>query len=156
MPRSNQPGTISGLNRAMEQRHDPQQPGSSDEWMGVIPLIPVENPGIDPNPVIRLFSRMEEAAAEREICDILDDINIEIAQIRMAPDEKSLRALLPSVERLCRRSGRLGLLGLSRVAADVAFCLERHDQAALHATVSRLIRVADRSMVEIWNGTELG
>lgn len=139
----------------MEQMTDRQLSNGRVRPADITPLIPVEDPGIDPNPMIRLFSRMEEDAAEREICNILDDINLEVSQIRMAPDEETLRTLLPSVERLCRRSGRLGLTGLSRVAADVVLCLEQPDQVALHATVSRLVRVADRSLMEIWNGNQM-
>lgn len=119
------------------------------------PLIPVEDPGIDPNPMIHLFARLEEAAAEREICDILDAINSEIAQIRMTEGMEALRDITASIERLCRRSGRFGLHGLSRVAADMLVCLQANDMPALHATRARLLRMADRSMSEIWNGAHV-
>lgn len=123
---------------------------------GAISLIPVEDPRIDPNPMVHLFSRMDEATAEREICDTLDAINTELIAIRRSTGFDDVAQLLPLVTRVCERAGRIGLAGLSRVAADVALCLGTGDHAAFHATMARLLRVADRSLTEIWNGARSG
>lgn len=136
--------------------HDPLQKVAPAVRACATPLIPIEDPGIDPNPMIHLFSRLEEAAAEREICAILDAINCEVTQIRMAPDLAALRKLEPSIDRLCRKSSRLGLYGMARVTADVARCVQSGDTTALAATIARLIRVADRSMTQIWHGSTRG
>ena len=41
--------------------------------------------------------------------------------------------------------------GLARVARDVTQCLDRGDGIAVAATLSRLIRVGERSLTAVWD-----
>lgn len=110
-----------------------------------------EDPGIDPDPMVRIFTHMTEKAAEQKICDILEGISEDVSQARAAYLEHDYTKLSDPVERLCQRAGTIGLTSLSRVAADVSICMMQGDRTAIGATMARLLRVADRSLAEVWN-----
>ena len=60
-------------------------------------------------------------------------------------------AIVGQAERLSRLAWQVGLVSLAGVAIDVADCARRNEAVALTATLARAVRVANRSLTEIWD-----
>jgi hypothetical protein len=69
-----------------------------------------------------------------------------------APAAATASATVEQAERLSRLAWQVGLVSLAGVAVDVADCARRGDVVALEATLARMVRVADRSLTDIWEG----
>jgi hypothetical protein len=55
---------------------------------------------------------------------------------------------------LIAMADQVGMAMLARVAGDVTGCIDAGDGTALAATFARLLRIADRSLCEIWDMAE--
>ena len=106
--------------------------------------------------------RMDEICAElgyrggeASICAALEDLAVllhEVGASRAGIDRSSLMESAEQVEIL---AGQIGLIGLSRVAGDVVGLCEIPDDAALAATLARLRRLGEQSLLAMWDRQDL-
>jgi len=66
-----------------------------------------------------------------------------------------LDGLEPAVRQVAGVARRIGMPGLARVAADVLSLCNGGDAVALAATVARMRRVGERSLLAIWDRDDL-
>ena len=66
----------------------------------------------------------------------------------MGDMRKSARSLVAIAD-------QIGMQALSRVAADVTIAADRCDHVAIAATLSRLLRIGDCSLSEVWEMQDL-
>ncbi|WP_375260076.1 hypothetical protein [Citreimonas sp.] len=102
-----------------------------------------------------LRSDLGPFGAEDIVCRAMEDISQRLFHIqRLAIDgppedlHKALRALCPVAE-------QIGLKSMAQVSRDVMLCIEDADPVAVAATLSRLTRIAEQSLVRLWNSPEL-
>nr|WP_232617784.1 hypothetical protein [Pseudooceanicola antarcticus] len=98
-----------------------------------------------------LYMRLGDVGAEDVVCRAMEEIAVRLShterlyrQDRMVDMRKSARSLVAISE-------QVGMRALCAVAEDVTGCIDAGDQVALAATLSRLLRVGERSLTAIWD-----
>lgn len=114
-------------------------------------LRPVDATALNHDRLIDLYIQLGEASADQVICRAMEEL-----AVRLAHSERFYRKGNRAEMRKCTRSMRaigeqIGMEKLSRIAEDVAICIDDGDEVALAATLSRLIRTGEQSLSEIWN-----
>ncbi|WP_245626799.1 hypothetical protein [Aestuariivita boseongensis] len=94
---------------------------------------------------------MGDANAEDFICRAVEEL-----AVRMSHCEKLWRAgdwprLRKSVRSLIAIADQVGMTKLSRVASDVTVAIDNNDAVAAAATLTRLLRVGERSLTAVWD-----
>ena len=117
----------------------------------VTTLIPTEQVRLDPERLSALYQQMGEANAEDVVCRAVEEL-----AVRMARCEKHWRAgnwpgLRKDVRSLVAIADQIGMTRLSRVALDVTTAIDNNDAVAAAATLTRLLRVGERSLTAVWD-----
>ncbi|WP_010141063.1 hypothetical protein [Oceanicola sp. S124] len=106
---------------------------------------------LDADRLRELYTRLGDVGAEDVVCRAMEEIAVRLAhterlyrQDRMAEMRKSARSLVAIAD-------QVGMRALSVVAEDVTRCIDAGDPVALAATLSRLLRVGERSLIAIWD-----
>lgn len=91
--------------------------------------------------------------------DVIERAVVEVAE-RMSTIEQSLmigdaQSLRRAARSLASIGAQLGLILLAKVADDAIYCSECQDDIALHAVISRLIRVGDASLAAAIEGAAI-
>lgn len=110
-----------------------------------------ESVRLDADRIEALYMQLGEANAEDVMCRALEEL-----ALRLGHAERCYRAARLDEMRKCSRSliaisEQVGLSVLARVAGDVTRCIDIDDGNALAATFTRLVRIAESSLCEIWN-----
>lgn len=119
--------------------------------MGVLQLKPTELVTVDPDRLGALYHQLGEAGAEDVVCRALEELALRLGQCDRLYRTQSWDELRKSSRSLIAIAEQIGMAGLARVAGDVTRCLDQGDGTALAATLSRLIRVGERSLTAIWD-----
>ncbi|MEM8632437.1 MAG: hypothetical protein AAGF74_14465 [Pseudomonadota bacterium] len=110
-----------------------------------------ETVSIDQDRLADLYARLGPVEAEGVVCRILEDLAVLICRVEADLREGAFDSVCLNAGTLVPIAGDIGLATLSRVAADAAQAARRRDLAATAATVARLSRIGDRSLVAIWD-----
>jgi hypothetical protein len=102
-----------------------------------------------------LYASVGETQAEEIICKAMEELAVRLALIERAYSARELAALSKGARGLVAIAEQVGMTTLARVAGDVAACAEEVNVAALAATLSRLVRISDRSLTEVWDSADL-
>ena len=119
--------------------------------MSVSQLCPTETVSLDTELLDQMCIRLGHAKAESAICAAMEDIAVLLqytGTLMKAGDVETLAITTSQIEGLALRTG---MAKLARVANDVQRLSGRDDVNALAATVSRLRRVGEKSLLAIWN-----
>ncbi|WP_240789528.1 hypothetical protein [Pseudooceanicola onchidii] len=106
---------------------------------------------LDPDRLQSLYDQLGEVGAEDVVCRAMEELAVRLSlverlfrQDRMGEMRKAARSLTGIAE-------QIGMHTLCRVASDVTICIDDNDRVALSATLSRLLRIGERSLMEIWD-----
>lgn len=110
-----------------------------------------ERVSVDQRRVGDIVSELGETAAQRLIQSALEHLAMTLRDTVAAAAEGDLARVVAHADRLSRLAWQVGLLSLARVALDVAHCAEAANHASLSATLARLERVGNGSLLEIWD-----
>lgn len=105
---------------------------------------------LNPDRMEELFSQLGEAGAEDVVCRALEELAQRLSQTELCHREGRMDDLRKTARSLVAIADQIGMHLLARVAADVAGCAPGHDPVAVAATLSRLLRVGERSFREVW------
>lgn len=114
-------------------------------------LIPREHASLDCGRLEEILLTLGERGAERFLSRTLEDVAVRLNRIERAWARGEIAAIRRISRALSEAAGKIGLTTLSRVARDVEEVALRGDAAALAATVSRLARVGEASLMRIWD-----
>lgn len=121
--------------------------------MNKVARLRVEEPvNIDQRRVREIVSELGERAAHGLIGAALEQLALALDRTTAAAEQGDLAQVVAHADRLSRLAWQVGLVTLAGVAVDVGRCAEARDQPGLAATLSRLERIANRSLTEIWEG----
>ena len=117
----------------------------------VTALKPGERVRLDTARIETLYRKLGERGAEDVVCRALEEI-----AARLAEAERDYRAArFDRMRKSCRglvgMADEVGLPLMARVARDVTACIDAGDANALAASFARLLRIAERSLCEIWD-----
>ncbi|MDO5642879.1 MAG: hypothetical protein Q4G26_10925 [Paracoccus sp. (in: a-proteobacteria)] len=103
-----------------------------------------------------IVNELGERAAEGLIQLALEQMALGVHSLRGAVRQGDAPAIVAQAERLSRLAWQIGLVTLAGVAVDIAACARCGDPVALDAVMARLVRVADRSLLDIWDSLRDG
>lgn len=106
---------------------------------------------LDPDRLRELYTRLGDAGAEDVVCRAMEEIAVRLSHTERLYRQDRLRDMRKSARSLVAISDQVGMGALARVAEDVTACVDACDAVALAATLSRLLRVGERSLTAIWD-----
>lgn len=112
----------------------------------VVPLRPVEAAQMDLGSLEILFNNLGPREAEAFTARVLSDLIRGVDRMRRARRCENPGALVELGRDLARMATQVGLMGLARVARDVASCAQTADPVTLAAVCARLDRIAAHSL----------
>ncbi len=119
--------------------------------MQVLQIKPVENVNVDQDRLGALYSQLGEAGAEDVVCRALEELALRLSHCEALFRESCWSDLRKNTRSLIAIADQIGMLALSHVAGDVTRCIDQGNMVAIAATLSRLIRVGERSLTAVWD-----
>lgn len=111
----------------------------------------METVRLDAGRLKQLYLQLGEAGAEDVVCRALEELATRLSMTERCHREARLEEMRKCARSLIAIAEQIGMAALARVARDVTQCIDASDRVALAATLSRLLRVGERSLDEIWD-----
>ncbi len=102
-----------------------------------------------------LYRQLGESSAADVVCRALEELAARLSHSERCHREGRLDDMRKSTRSLIAIADQIGMQLLARVAGDVTACIDNGDRNALAATFTRLLRIGERSLCEIWDLQEL-
>ena len=119
--------------------------------MQVLQIRPLEQVNVDQERLGALYSQLGEASAEDVVCRALEELALRMSHCDRLYREQSWPELRKNTRSLIAIADQIGMQKLSQVAADVTCCIDANDTNGIAATLSRLLRIGERSLTAIWD-----
>ena len=114
-----------------------------------------ENVRLDPDRLTELYVKLGESGAEEVVCRAMEELAVQLTEIQAVNENGVPGNMQVNARNIAELASDVGLLSLARVAFDVDYCLHFDDQGAISATLARLSRVGDRSLMAVWDLRDL-
>ncbi len=124
--------------------------------MQILQIRPMETVNVDEERLGTLYAQLGEAGAEDVVCRALEELAMRMTHCDKLYQEESWPELRKNTRSLIAIADQIGMAKLSAVANDVTQCIDNNDWTALAATLSRLLRIGERSLIAIWDIGSLG
>lgn len=102
-----------------------------------------------------LYAQLGETGAENVVCRALEELAVRLSHTERCYREGRTADMRKSARSLVAIADQIGMRMLARVARDVTDCVDAGDHIALAATLSRLLRIGERSLSEVWELQDL-
>ena len=96
-------------------------------------------------------SATADAGAEDVVCRALEELALRLSHCEGLFRAGQWPELRKNVRSLIAIGEQVGMTALAQVAGDVTICIDRPDPTALAATLSRLLRIGERSLTAVWD-----
>ncbi len=106
---------------------------------------------LDRNRILELGVRLGPMGAEDLISRAMEDLAVLLAQLNRAFDEQRLADMREVAVKISALAIQVGMPCLALIGRDVAHLTQTADGAALAAVTARLDRIAEQSLLAIWN-----
>ncbi len=123
--------------------------------MNVIEMKLNESAVLDSTQLANLFIELGEAGAQNVVCRAMEELAVRLSVVNEAYKAKEFDILRKGSKALVGIAEQVGMAGLADAARNVHHCVQTHDMTALAATVSRLLRIGDCSLTEVWDLQDL-
>jgi hypothetical protein len=122
-----------------------------DQMLNVRKLLINEAVALDPHKLTELCVMHGEAGAEAIVGRTIEALSIGLAKVERAYVEQDLKSLADHASTLLPLAEEIGMTTFSNVTDDVITCARAAEIMPLAATLSRLIRIADKSLTAVWD-----
>lgn len=119
--------------------------------INVVELCPAEFVVLEGERLGALAADLGEARAERVLSRAMEEIGVRLARVQAAYGAGDSARMKKHAQGLAAIAGQIGMADLVRVARDMADLSQGIDAAAQAAVVSRLARIAEDSMLALWD-----
>jgi len=102
-----------------------------------------------------ICDQMGRQKGEDAICVAMEDLAALLHSATQAWKQCDMDALEPTARQVSGIADRIGLVTLAAAAGDVSALCASHDDAALAATMARMTRLGEGSLIAIWEAQEL-
>ena len=123
--------------------------------MQLLQIRPVEQVRVDQDRLGALYSQLGEAGAEDVVCRALEELALRLSRCEDLFRDAAWVELRKNARSLIAISEQIGMSALAHVAGDVTHAIDQSDQTAVSATLSRLLRVGERSLMAVWDIQEV-
>lgn len=108
---------------------------------------------LDPDRLVELCVSLGEAGTEALVTETMTQLSIGVTDMENAYRARDLRAIRNCAVKLSKKADHIGLVTFARVCGDVADCAELGISVPLAATLTRLRRLADKTLTAAWDMT---
>jgi hypothetical protein len=119
--------------------------------MQLLQIRPVEQINVDSDRLSALYAQLGPVGAENVVCRALEELALRLSQSEELFRKAEWTELRKNTRSLIAIADQIGMQALSGVAGDVTVCIDQGNATAVAATLSRLIRVGERSLTAIWD-----
>jgi len=117
----------------------------------VLELAHEESVRLDRSQLEVLYQSLGSVGADKVVSHALEEISISLSRGVKEYRETRLDDLRATMRGLAAVAQQVGMMTLARVARDVQELAFTHDAAALGATMARLQRIGEGSLVAVWD-----
>jgi hypothetical protein len=110
---------------------------------------------LDENRLGTLYAQLGERSAESIVCRAMEELAVRMAQCDTLWRTKNFEKLRKHARSLIAIADQIGMHNLAQVARDVTTCIDAQDDIAIAATLSRMLRIGERSLSAIWSMDDL-
>lgn len=118
---------------------------------GVSHLVPRTIAHVDLDQLKKLYGDRPVRETEELLCRSMEDIALRLTRVDQLWRAKNLKGAECEVQMLINLSQQTGLSDLTRVAQNLQDLLPGLDEVAIHAVLSRLIRMGEMSLYALWD-----
>ncbi|MBD3679784.1 MAG: hypothetical protein HUJ27_15465 [Rhodobacteraceae bacterium] len=118
--------------------------------MNVARLRVFEQVRLDRDRLATLYREIGERGTENLIEEAMEQIATQLSNIRKAMNERKLADVHRSAKNVRILAEQIGMPLLASVASDVMQVCRNADRTALYATVARLTRIGENSLIAAW------
>jgi len=110
-----------------------------------------EASALDPARIVVLYAQLGQVAAEHVISTTMEDIAQHLVAIEKSAKAHQWAKMIADLELMIALAEQIGLSSMVLVAQDLQSCIDANDHIAQAAVLARLMRLADRSLTEVWD-----
>lgn len=110
---------------------------------------------LDPDRLTLLYQQMGERGADDVICRAIEELAVRLSHCERLWREERWGELRKCARSLIAISDQVGMSSLARVARDVTESIDNCDAVAVSATLHRLTRIGERSLLAVWDLQDL-
>ncbi len=118
-------------------------------------LAPTDSVRLDQNKLAELFIQMGPKEAENTVCRVMEELALRLSVLDSEHAKGDKNKIAKDARGLIGMAVQIGLTDLATVAGHVEQCFRGNDHVAQQATLSRLFRVADKSLSEVWESQDM-
>lgn len=102
-----------------------------------------------------LYAQLGETGAENVVCRAMEELAVRMAQCDTLWRANNTKQLRKHARSLIAIADQIGMHRLALVAGTVTSCIDAEDDVAIAATLSRMLRIGERSLSAIWSMEDL-
>ncbi len=102
-----------------------------------------------------LYRQLGDKNALDVLCRTVEELAVRLSNCERFWRQRDWAGLRKCARSLVAIADQIGMVALARVAGDVAQTVDTGDAVATGATLSRLIRVGEKSLTVIWDQQDL-
>ncbi|WP_170405685.1 hypothetical protein [Ruegeria arenilitoris] len=121
----------------------------------IVTLEQKESVRLDPDRLNGLYRQLGDTNAVDVLCRTVEELAVRLSNCERLWRQRDWAGLRKCTKSLVAISEQVGMTALARVAGDVARTVDAGDAVATGATLSRLIRVGERSLTAVWDQQDL-
>lgn len=123
--------------------------------MQVLQMRPTEQVCVDQERLGTLYKQLGETDAEDVVCRAMEELALRISHCDRLYRTSDWLELRKNSRSLIAIAEQVGLQKLAAVANDVMQSVDQNDEVAIAATLTRLVRVGERSLTAIWDTQDM-
>ena len=121
----------------------------------IVTLEQKETVRLDTDRLNGLYHQLGDRNALDVLCRTVEELAVRLSNCERFWRQRDWAGLRKSARSLVAIAEQIGMTALARVAGDVAQSVDVGDAVATGATLSRLIRVGEKSLTVIWDQQDL-
>ena len=106
---------------------------------------------LDQDQLEMLVLQMGPQGADQLVNHAMEELAVLMARLERHHGDGALEEVASGVSALIDIAQKVGMTALARVGRDVLSLLNSHDGAAYCATLARLVRIGESSLVAVWD-----
>lgn len=99
----------------------------------------------------QLYAQLGTSGADGVVSRAMEELAVRLAKIHSCYKKSDLDEVRRAARSMIAISEQIGLITFARVAHDVSTLANSNDSAALAATVDRLLRIGENSLLAVWD-----
>ena len=118
--------------------------------MSICHLVQDEPANLDYEQLGTLYSQLGAVGADEVLRRAMEELALRLSHLDRQYRQDELEDLRKGTRTLVAIAEQIGLTKLANVARDVAKAIDQGDSTAIAATLSRLMRIGEKSLLAVW------